>query len=1387
MSVLTRIKNNQILDSTIYANAKIVPGSIVGSLFNTNLTMTSDVTITGNLTVQGSSTYLTVASTNTFVNDPLIVMNNAFSGTNTYDLGFIFNRGSLLNQALIWNEYSNEFRFVGTTESGTTYGNINQTSFANVSLGNLDVIYSARIGAIISEGGIEGANLNVSGNVLASTVGASFLTASTATIGNISAVTFGNTGAVFTGASVNMSGNVSAATLIAGQINTTGNVLASTVGASYLTASTATIGNISAVTIGNAGAYLTGGNLNITGNVLGGLAQFSAINSTPIGNATPSTAAFTTLTASGLTTLTNTTPATGLGTGALQVSGGTSIAGNLWVGGNLNVVGNSFTIISNAGVFYGDANGFGALYAGTPGYTPLPQTVLQTSADFNGYAQNNFENLNTGAQASTDWVATAGDGGDVDHYIDMGITTANWDGTQDNSLTNALAGNDGYMYVQGNVTTGQGGNLVVGASTPGTKKVSVIVGGNTASSITAVFRNPNTQSTTPTTGALTVAGGVGITGNAVIGANLLAQGAAILQSSLTTAGVVSFTDITNSTGVSTGGALTVAGGAAIAKDLWVGGNVYAANIIGTSYQYLTIVDPLVNFRANVTYPYNYDIGFYSSFVGGPANVEATSGVVRDDSDGVWKFFSNVSEPAGGTLTFNSDTLWDGIKAGNLFLTDATASSTTGTGALIVTGGAGIGGSLYARDIQATVIGNVSPAAGFFTQLNSTGNVVATDYRGSSLNVTGNVSASGGIFATVGVTGGIWANSSTESTSTSTGSIVSAGGLGLAGNIFQGGAYLDTSASNYIFASTPATVDAFKAATNLEFGATSGTLTINNPTVVGSQVTQNLYNTVATAINFAGEANVTMGTPSGVTTVRGGANVRATTGSATYTTGALTVAGGVGVAGNINIAADKKLIIGLELPSASSDAGDALSINGNNSAYLNASVRNLSNVGVSAYRLESDIGITALFGMVGSGYTDPTTRLTASTGYIQSVGTDFIVGAGGDVDITVGGTEKANVIASFSATNSNVTIYSSGSAITPRTGALTVAGGVGVGANLVVAGGAIFNYNKTSGNIVIKGKTNEAGVVYDVGNQHLFINGPGFEGNTIPLKGATFAVRSTDAMIVPVGSTAFRPSNTGNVDLTGMLRFNTTVNNLEWYNGSEWAVPGASTTVITSEQLFGNGVATAFTVNNASTTNSTIISINGVVQAPTTAYGIVGTTLTFTEAPAEGDLIEVRTLTTTSVISALTSSNGFNSIDLTDLANNYANITTGESAATPRISVTTDGIVSLVNNAKLANQNPSINIANSSAPYVLDTFVQTKFSTAKYVVQAKRGSTNIESMDAIVVTDGVGNAFVSVYGVINNGTAMGTLSANVLGGNVQLYYTSTSLTNSNVRVTTSYIK
>jgi len=63
----------------------------------------------------------------------------------------------------------------------------------------------------------------------------------------------------------------------------------------------------------------------------------------------------------------------------------------------------------------------------------------------------------------------------------------------------------------------------------------------------------------------------------------------------------------------------------------------------------------------------------------------------------------------------------------------------------------------------------------------------------------------------------------------------------------------STATASVFNTNALTGNLFGAATAISIGATTGTLTINNPTVVGTQTTQNLYNTVATTINFAGAA------------------------------------------------------------------------------------------------------------------------------------------------------------------------------------------------------------------------------------------------------------------------------------------------------------------------------------------------------------------------------------------------------------------------------------------------------------------------------------------------------------------------------------------------------
>ena len=58
---------------------------------------------------------------------------------------------------------------------------------------------------------------------------------------------------------------------------------------------------------------------------------------------------------------------------------------------------------------------------------------------------------------------------------------------------------------------------------------------------------------------------------------------------------------------------------------------------------------------------------------------------------------------------------------------------------------------------------------------------------------------------------------------------------------------------------------------------------------------------------------------------------------------------------------------------------------------------------------------------------------------------------------------------------------------------------------------------------------------------------------------------------------------------------------------------------------GDGSTTAFTVTSGATVDDVIVTENGVVQAPTSDYGISGTTLTFTTAPGSGVAIVIREL------------------------------------------------------------------------------------------------------------------------------------------------------------------
>lgn len=224
----------------------------------------------------------------------------------------------------------------------------------------------------------------------------------------------------------------------------------------------------------------------------------------------------------------NTTTSTNTSTGALTVAGGAGIVGNLNVGGNLSVTGNINAVTANiytqGGIFYGNTTtGFSALYAGRTGYTPLAQTLVQISGDYDGFAQLNIQNVNGNSSASTDIIATANNGDDTQGYIDLGINSS----TYYNATYGLQHPNDGYLYVAGNTTTG-GGNLVI--STANLNDIVFSLGGFAHDNEFARMRantnsfviSSSTNSSSTGTGALQVIGGAGIVGNVYSGANIYA-------------------------------------------------------------------------------------------------------------------------------------------------------------------------------------------------------------------------------------------------------------------------------------------------------------------------------------------------------------------------------------------------------------------------------------------------------------------------------------------------------------------------------------------------------------------------------------------------------------------------------------------------------------------------------------------------------------------------------------------------------------------------------------------------------------------------------------------------------------------------------------------------
>jgi hypothetical protein len=168
----------------------------------------------------------------------------------------------------------------------------------------------------------------------------------------------------------------------------------------------------------------------------------------------------------------------------------------------------------------GQANVYQRLSVGTGAYTILPNLISQFTGNSDYYSQINQQNLS--GKGSADMVVTADNGTDMVNYIDMGITGSTYDNSTPNAFPTSNP-NDGYLYLVGNPGSDFGGNLVIGTSGSGSfADISIVQG--VGYDETARFKlgqgltiNTNTPSTSISSGALVVQGGVGVSGDVYAG------------------------------------------------------------------------------------------------------------------------------------------------------------------------------------------------------------------------------------------------------------------------------------------------------------------------------------------------------------------------------------------------------------------------------------------------------------------------------------------------------------------------------------------------------------------------------------------------------------------------------------------------------------------------------------------------------------------------------------------------------------------------------------------------------------------------------------------------------------------------------------------------------
>lgn len=172
------------------------------------------------------------------------------------------------------------------------------------------------------------------------------------------------------------------------------------------------------------------------------------------------------------------------------------------------------------------------------------------------------------------------------------------------------------------------------------------------------------------------------------------------------------------------------------------------------------------------------------------------------------------------------------------------------------------------------------------------------------------------------------------------------------------------------------------------------------------------------------------------------------------------------------------------------------------------------------------------------------------------------------------------------------------------------------------------------------------------------------------------IDTTTSLLIPTGNTQQRPDSPEE----GYLRFNSETGSTEVYNGTGWENLGSQIANVTSQTLSGDNSTVTFTLNQEATAAGLIVSTNGVVQLPGTAYTVTGNQITFAEAPISSDTVDVRFTSAVTTINNLANDSGENRITVTSAG--VADVSTTHSLQLPTYTVIEANALSNVANGQL---------------------------------------------------------------------------------------------------------